>query len=168
MRWPGPSGSAPPGTIGPWTRRRRRAGRDPAYTGSVAVPPTGCRGQWPTPHAYAKWPRFSEMRRRRRQPRPRTEPRHRGAVRPSRRRSQQPRGLRRCRRARAKRLPGPRLGYTREDTPGCGSRRGGACPGSVRRPSRTVSAIALAAGAHGAYAEGRGSAGAAPSAPLPT
>jgi len=112
MRWPGPNGSVPPGISGPWTRRRRRAGRDPAYTGSVAVPPMGCRGPWPAPHAYAKWPRCSEMRRRRRQPRPRTEPRHRGAVRPSRRRSRRPSGLRRCRRARAKRLP-----------------RAGSCPG---------------------------------------
>jgi len=64
--------------------------------------------------------------------------------------------------------PGPRLGYTREVVPGCGWHRGGARPGSGRHPLRTVSAIALAAGAHGAYAERRGSAGAAPSAPLAT
>ena len=103
--WPGPSGSVPPWTIGPWTRRRRPAGRDPAFKGSVALPPTGCRGQRPTPHAYAKCPRCSEMPRRRRPPQLRMEPRHRGAVRPSRRRSRRPRGLPRGRRARQKRLP---------------------------------------------------------------
>jgi len=103
--WPGPSGSFPPGTVGPWTRRRRWAGRDPAYTESVALPPTGCRGQRPKLHTYAKWPRCSAMLRRRRPPQLRTEPRHRGAVRPSLRRSLQPRGLPRCRRAREKRLP---------------------------------------------------------------
>jgi len=102
--WPGPSGSAPPGTIGPWTRRRRRAGRDPDHTGSVALPRTGCRGQWPTPHTYAKWPRCSEMLRRRRSPQARMESRQRNPVRPSPRRSRRPRVRRRCRRARAKRL----------------------------------------------------------------
>jgi len=64
--------------------------------------------------------------------------------------------------------PGPRVGYTREVVPGGGRLRGGARPGSCRHPLRTVSAIALAAGAHGADAEGRGSAGAAPSALLAT
>ena len=113
--WPGPSGSVPPGTTGPWTRRRRREGQDPAYTGSVALPPTGCRGQRTTPRAYAKWPRCSGMLRRRRTPQFRMEPRHRGAVRQSLRRSRRPRGLPRCRRARAKRLPrAPALTH-----PGC-------------------------------------------------
>jgi len=69
------------------------------------VPPTGCRGPLPTPHAYTEWPRSSEMRRRRPQLRPRVAFRRRGAVRPSRRRSRRPRGLRCCRRAREKPLP---------------------------------------------------------------
>jgi len=57
------------GTTGPWTRRRRRVARGPVHTGSVVGPPTGCRGQRPTPDAYATWPKCSETPRRRRPPR---------------------------------------------------------------------------------------------------
>jgi len=101
--WPGHSGSVPPGTTGNSTHHRRWAGRGPAYRGSAALRPKGCRGRRPTQDTCATWLRYFETQRRRRLPRRRTGPRSRRVARPSPRLSQRSRGHPPRPRARARR-----------------------------------------------------------------
>ena len=101
--WPGHSGSVPPGTTGHSTHCRRWVGQNPAYMGSSAQQPKGCRGRRPTRDTCATYPRYSETQRRRRLPRRRTGPQSGRVARPSPWLSPRPRGHLPRPRARARR-----------------------------------------------------------------